>query len=104
MASGCRQTARDYVFILKFTSENRLRDATIILVLANICESGFSGFFDWLFAFDFGFNALVVATGIDRLDAVSKSACQHRQVDPACQPRAGLAARAGNAGIARVQG
>jgi hypothetical protein len=39
-------------FILKFTSENRLRDATIILVLANICESGFSRIFDWPFGFD----------------------------------------------------
>src|SRR4051795_5050512 len=39
-------------FSLKFTSENPRRDDTIILVLANICESGFSRFLDWLFAFE----------------------------------------------------
>src|SRR3954447_15313918 len=39
-------------FSLKFTSESLGRDDTIILVLANICESGFSRFLDWLFAFE----------------------------------------------------
>jgi hypothetical protein len=49
--SGCGKTTRNIPFILKFISRYPRGDAMIILVLANICESGFSRFFGWLFAF-----------------------------------------------------